>query len=79
MKVFITKYALTVGIQEINGELYAEGRAVMWGAYHESAHGEGKDWHRTRDGAVARAKLMRDKKIIAMKARIAKLEKMTWE
>ena len=77
MKVYITKYALTEGILEVEAELFADGRAVKWDQW-STAHGEGKEWHRTREGAKVRADVMRNRKIKSMRESIAKLEKMTW-
>lgn len=78
MKAYVTKYALTAGIQEVDGELFADGRAIKWGSYFNSAHGEGVEWHRTREGAVEKAHEMRTKKIASLRKSIAKLERMTW-
>jgi hypothetical protein len=78
MKVYVTKYALTTGIMEVDAELFANGNAVKWGEYFQAAHGEGKDWHRTRESALKRCELMRARKIKTLRESIAKLEKMTW-
>jgi len=37
-------------------------------------HGEGREWHRTPDGAIKRADIMRLKKIHAINKQIKKLE-----
>ena len=74
---YITLYALTKGILE--SELVPCGNgAVRW--YFQSnygcyAHREGRDWHRTREGAAARAEEMRRKKIDSLRKSVAKLEK----
>lgn len=78
MKVFITKYALTLGIEEVEASLYAEGRAVSYGQYG-SAHGEGTNWHKTMEGAKKRAEEMRVNKIASLRNRIAKLEKLSFQ
>ncbi len=72
MKAYSTKYALTFGIEEINGK-------VILGSYFEYGdHGflGPKDWHRTRESAVARAEEMRAAKIASLRKQIAKLEAM---
>ena len=81
MKAWITKYALTVGIQEVEGKVSDIGGGGMFcygnvGYGNQTAHGE--DWHKTREAAVKRAEKMRVAKIAALRKSIAKLEKMTW-
>lgn len=76
MKAFITKYALTEGILEKEGEINPQARS-MFCAENETFgyfHGEGKDWHRTREGALKRAESMRLAKIASLKKQISKLE-----
>lgn len=78
--VYVTKYALTKGIQE---------RMVMLTTIDDMVgdvehslicyHGEGRDWHRTRESAVKRAEEMRKKKIASLKRNITKFEKLTFE
>jgi hypothetical protein len=45
--------------------------ANKWGHFH----GEGKDWHRIPESAVARAEQMRASKIASLKAQIGRLQK----
>ena len=75
-KAFITKYAMTQGILEREVEVCAEvsTQMVKGTGVFECYHGEGRDWHRTREGAVARAEEMRRKKIASLKNTIKKLE-----
>jgi len=77
---YITKYALTMGILEIKAGVchrINSGMIAEVGAEHRSCyHGEGKEWHRTREEAVKRAEVMREKKIAALKTQIKKLERM---
>jgi len=61
MKTYITKYALTKGILEMEGEI---------------CEGLCNDWHRTIEAARSRAGAMRSKKIQSLKKQIAKLEGM---
>jgi len=78
--VYVTKYALTAGIQErtlanVNGK-HAEvhrlpgeiGLILFWKP----------DWHETRKAAVARAEVMRKKKLASLKKQIAKLEALSF-
>jgi len=79
MKVFVTKYALTIGIQEVDVRECGDGMVVQGdGCYANYYHGEGKEWHRTRESAAARAEEMRRKKIESVKKLVAKLEAMTF-
>ena len=79
MKVWITKYALTEGIFEVDGDL-REGDTMIsykrgsdWNQY---VHGEGKEWHRTESLARLRAEDMRKARIASLHKSIAKLEKL---
>lgn len=75
MKVWITKYALTKGIYEM--EVVSMGKDSVYGkAWNEAFHGEGKEWHRTYGSAVAMAEKIRRRKIENLKNQIIRLEKM---
>lgn len=75
---YITKYALTKGIAEKQVEdcfdISTDMVTVVGDGWQEYYHGEGKDWHRTREGAVARAETMRTAKIESIGKQIARLE-----
>lgn len=75
MRVWITKYALSVGIQEKEVE-DCGGRMVKGPGTFEYFHGEGREWHRHREPAVERAEIMRENKINSLRKNITKLEKM---
>ena len=82
MKVWITKYALTQGIFEIEAEECGMGFPGMIQTKEEHpshCHEEGKDWHRSKESAVKRAEEMRQKKISSLKKKLEKLEKMKFE
>lgn len=82
MKVWITKYALTQGIIEKKARECGEGFDGMVKTeekYPAYFHGEGKEWHRTKESAIKRAEEMRQKKIESLKKQIKKLEVMTFE
>ena len=75
---WITKYALTSGIQKVSGTVHHDTnntllsypgnhRSVIHYVWH-------KAWHRTPEAALARAEEMRKKKIAGLKKSIAKLE-----
>ena len=48
-------------------------------AWSDCYHGEGKEWHRTKEAALVRAEKMRQKKIASLKKQIEKLERMKFE
>jgi len=76
MKAFITKYALTDGILEFEGEIAGDGMFRYRRSaehYEEFAHGEGKDWHITRESAVSRALEMRIAKLKSLDKQISRI------
>ena len=83
MKVWITKYALTDGILEKECVECGNGTDGMIrekeNSYPVYYHGEGKDWHRTKESAIKKAEEMRQKKIENLKKQIKKLERMRFE
>jgi hypothetical protein len=82
MKVWISKYALTQGIYERDVEQSKETPTMVTcqgkSFFTEYYHGEGKDWHLTRAGAVKKANEMREKAIASAEKKIAKLKKMVF-
>lgn len=82
LKVWITKYALTTGIKEVAGEI-SENCPSMFcdngSPYPQYFHGEGRDWHRTLEGAKAKAEEMRVAKIASLQKQIKRLEKLQFE
>jgi predicted ATP-grasp superfamily ATP-dependent carboligase len=76
MKVWITKYALSEGIEEHDVTDCGEGMMLTANRYF---HGEGRDWHRTRESAVTKAEKMRKSKIASLRKQIERLEKLAFE
>lgn len=78
---WITKYALSTGISEELVEHCNPGdmAKVVGGDWSQYFHGEGREWHRTRAGALQRAEAMRLVKIASLQKQIAKLEKLRFE
>lgn len=73
--VYITKHALTKGICEMEVcDMSEDGASVFGKAWDEAYHGEGKEWHRTKEGAIKRAEEMRIKKIKLLEKQIEKLK-----
>lgn len=82
MKVWITRYALTVGIFEVDAEQSDRTSGMV--SYKRSpdslmefAHG--KDWHVMRETAVARAEEMKIAKLQSLEKQIKKVSKITFE
>lgn len=80
MKVWITKYALTDGIIEMEcvqfGDISVREVGNPFPTYY---HGEGGEWHRTKESAIKQAEAMRQKKIESLKKQIKKLEGTRFE
>lgn len=78
---FITRYALTSGIQEMEVEYDDDKFPGMVTARVGSfpVHFHSKDWHRTRAAAVERANHMRRQKIAALTKKIAALQNLKFE
>lgn len=80
MKVFITKYALTLGIQERDVEETSHGMVKDSDTFMpQYFYDEGKGWHRTRESAIKRAYEMRDSRIKALEKQIQKLTNLTFK
>jgi hypothetical protein len=79
-KFWVSKYAMTKGVFPVNGEVSqtSSSMLVVREMYTYYLHGEGKEWHRTRESAVARAEEMRIAKIASLKKQIARIEKLTF-
>lgn len=77
MKAYITKYALTKGIEEVEGKIFGVGgTAFSWGAYGY-AHGP-NEWSYTLAEAKVVAEARRVARIASLKKSIAKLEKLSF-
>lgn len=80
MTVYVTKYALTEGIQKVDDTEFGIHVQTMitvksMGCFAHF-HGEGVEWHRTFESAKERACEMRDARIRGLKKQIEKLEKI---
>lgn len=81
MKAFITKYALTEGIQEKEGKLH-RGIFSIPGSHSGlpfTSYFHNREFFLEREEAVKRAEVMRTKKLASLKKQIAKLEGMKFE
>lgn len=77
---YITKYALTAGIEEIlvedcfhiSPQMVTRADKPWFGSYFKD------EWHRTRNAAVERAEAMRLKKIKSLEAQIKRLNALSF-
>lgn len=72
---WVTKYALTTGIERVEGEVNHGISSSMF-SYGPMSGAHGNDWHRTPEAALARAEEMRTAKIASLKKSVAKIEKL---
>lgn len=75
---YVTKYALSAGIQKVTGKLIAAGTILDYTTDKDHwckqyAHGEGKDFHLTLESAKERAREMRAKKIASLEKSLNKM------
>lgn len=80
-KVFITKYALTSGIKEVETEIHKSTFKDYPNYIRDSAysfHYIGKDAFLNKSEALQKAENMRKKKIASLRKQIEKLEKLSF-
>lgn len=77
-KVFITRYALSEGILEIDAIIYEINPNVIYVYYNYQCFHIGKSAFLDKADAIKKAEEMRKKKIASLKKQISKLEKMTF-
>jgi hypothetical protein len=77
MNIWNSKHALTKGLIFEEAELVGYSMVRLASGYY--LHGEGKEWHRTRARAVARAETMRARKIESLKKQIKRLEEIKFD
>jgi len=84
-KVWISKYALTKGIYElevkrcvnsIRDKDESDMVEIRKNGFTSYFHGEGKEWHLTKESAIVRAEEMKLRKIESVKKQLNKLEKL---
>ena len=81
MKFFVTKYALTQGIAEVDGEPSTVSPELLcWkiDGYTQTAYGKGEEWHETLDLAKAHAERMRLRKISSLNKALKKMEALNF-
>lgn len=76
---WVTKYALTEGIEVVDAEVSGDGDMIAYGNIgYDSQYAYGNAWHRTPESAVARAEEMRKAKIASLKKSIKKMESLVF-
>ena len=82
MKVYITKYALSRGIWEADAEICPNTSEKVIRTNIDGTVmyflGEGKEWHQTKDEAIARAKEMQAARLKSLEKQRKKLEGMVF-
>lgn len=79
MKVYVTKYALTLGIQEREVKEGVNDSVIETSGFMPQTHYiEGKGWHRTIESAKREAERMRESRIKALEKQIEKLKGLTF-
>ena len=83
IKVWVTKYALSNGIELIEADHDADKYPRMVTeisntGYRRNFHVEGRDWHRTEESANKRAEKMRVNKIASLQKQIDKLKTLSF-
>jgi hypothetical protein len=75
VRVWITKYALTIGIYEIEArETSSPGMVGDANDPLSMFHGEGKEWHKSKEDAIQRAEIMKNKKIESLEKQLEKIK-----
>lgn len=78
MKVWITKYALTRGIFEMEVKSTSRDGSTVYGNAWDEAYGS-RDWYKRKTDAVKRAKEMRKREITRLENKIKKLKEKRFE
>jgi len=76
MKVWVTKYALSGGVEELEGSPTTEGYFSVNSRYGLLGR---SDWYVRKDQAIADAEARRVKKIASLRKQIAKLEALRFD
>lgn len=78
MKVWITKYALTRGIFEMEVKSMSKDGSAVYGETWRDAY-YSRDWYKRKTDAVKRAKEMRKREIARLENKIKKLKEKRFE
>ncbi len=79
-KYYVTKYALTKGILELDGELAPSGTHISFMKTHTiNSFYNIEDCHTDRETAILKAVWMRDKKMDSLRTQLGNLKKLRFE
>lgn len=80
MKAFVTKYALTVGVMEVDAEQLSDNDTIRYrsGTHAFDQYFHSGEWFKTRDEAVAKAEKMRANKLKSIEKQRQKLIDLTF-
>jgi len=76
-QIWISKFALTTGLYATTAEILPGGLAKVsggHGTFDSCLRGEGLEWHRSREAAIARADELRDARIASLRRQISRLK-----
>ncbi|MCX5581754.1 hypothetical protein [Kaistia terrae] len=76
--VYTTRHALSRGIQKVAGTISSDYFRPLGRVVFNSYAGEGREWHRTMEGALNRAEQMRAQKLKSLLAQMGKLKKINF-
>lgn len=79
MRVYITKYALTQGIFEVEVDACDGNPGLVADRARFVSHYRKPDWHLTREEAVSRARVMQASKLGALRRQIRHIEALTFD
>lgn len=81
MKIYITKYALTTGIKEIDIENRSVTNDTIYFCNNSNyyQHYRGNDWHTTLESAILRAKDMKKRKIKSLEKTLERIKNLEIE
>ena len=83
MKVFISKYALTGGVSEVEGAIVTGTSGTKYFKHGGQRYTHplltvGKDVHETREAAVEAAEFLRARKLASLRRQISKIESISF-
>lgn len=78
MKFFVSKYATTLNILELDGEMSNDGKYAYFSEYPFAFFKIGRDAFENLEEAVKAAEMQRDRKIKSLEKQIATLRKLTF-
>lgn len=78
MKAWVTKWALSSGIIEVDGEITSSG-CLRYKSGEFTGYVFGNDFHQTKESAIARAEEMRIRKLKSLDKQIKKVSALKFD